>query len=229
MRRTRDRNDYFQGIAVAVQELIDNLLALQPIWIYLAVAGVCYVENLFPPFPSDVMVVAAGSLISFGRIDFTVALLGATAGSTVGFMTMYKIGDWFGDKILEVGKIRFIPVENVHRVEAWFRRYGYWVIVANRFLAGTRAVVSFFAGMSELSLFRTSVLSFLSAMVWNSILLLSGKTLGENWSEIMLYLETYSKIVTSLLVVAGLLLVARYLYKKRALKGALNRKGENND
>ncbi len=128
---------------------------------------------------------------------------------------MYKIGDWFGDRILEVGKIRFIPIENVHKVEAWFRHYGYWVIIANRFLAGTRAVVSFFAGMSELSLFRTTVLSFLSAMVWNSILLLSGKALGENWSEILVYLETYSKVVTSILVVGVLIFVARYFYKKR--------------
>ncbi len=196
-----------------MQELVDNLIALQPIWIYCAVAGICYIENILPPLPSDVMVVAAGSLIGFGRIELPIALLGATIGSTLGFMTMYKIGDWFGDKILETGKIRFIPVENVHKVEAWFRRYGYWVIVANRFLAGTRAVVSFFAGMSELSLVRTTALSFLSAMVWNAILLMAGKALGENWSDILFYLETYSKVVTSILIVGLLLLLARYFYK----------------
>ena len=198
-----------------MEEFINNLSTLQPVWIYATVALICYIENILPPFPSDVIVVAAGSLLGFGHIDFTVALLTATLGSTLGFLTMYKIGDWFGDRILEAGKIRFIPIENVHKVEAWFRRYGYWVIIANRFLAGTRAVVSFFAGMSELSLLRTTILSFLSAMVWNSILLLSGKALGDNWSQILLYLETYSKVVTSLLVVAALILLARYFYKRQ--------------
>ena len=198
-----------------MQEFVDSLATLHPVWIYAAVAGICYIENILPPFPSDVLVVAAGSLIGFGRVDFVVVLLVATAGSTLGFMTMYKIGDWFGDRILEVGKIRFIPIENVHKVESWFRRYGYWVIIANRFLAGTRAVVSFFAGMSELSLWRTTILSFASAMVWNSILILSGKTLGDNWSEILVYLETYSKVVTSVLVVAVLILVARYFYTRQ--------------
>jgi len=198
-----------------VQEFIDSLSTLQPVWVYAAVAGICYIENILPPFPSDVMVVAAGSLIGFGRVDFTVVLAVATVGSTLGFLTMYKIGDWFGDRILEVGKIRFIPIENVHKVESWFRKYGYWVIIANRFLAGTRAVVSFFAGMSELSLIRTTILSFVSAMIWNSILLLSGKALGDNWAEILLYLETYSKVVTSVLVVAVLVLLARYFYKKQ--------------
>lgn len=197
-----------------MEEFINNLSTLQPVWIYASVALICYVENILPPFPSDVIVVAAGSLIGFGHIDFTVVLFVATLGSTLGFLTMYKIGDWFGDRILETGKIRLIPVENVHKVEAWFRRYGYWVIIANRFLAGTRAVVSFFAGMSELSLVRTTILSFLSAMVWNSILLLSGKTLGDNWSQILLYLETYSKVMTLFLVIGVLTLLARYFYKK---------------
>jgi len=198
-----------------VQEFIDSLASLQPVWVYAAVAGICYIENILPPFPSDVMVVAAGSLIGFGHVDFTVVLLAATVGSTLGFMTMYKIGDWFGDRILEVGKIRFIPIESVHKVESWFRHYGYWVIIANRFLAGTRAVVSFFAGMSELSLLRTTILSFLSALVWNSFLLLSGKALGDNWSEILVYLETYSKVVTSILILAVLFFVVRYFYRKR--------------
>ncbi len=199
----------------AVEEFINNLSTLQPFWIYTTVALICYIENILPPFPSDVILVAAGSLIGFGHINFAVVLMTATLGSTTGFLTMYKVGDWFGDRILETGKIRFIPVENVHKVEAWFRRYGYWVIVANRFLAGTRAVVSFFAGMSELSLFRTTVLSFFSAMVWNSILLLSGKALGDNWSQILLYLESYGKVMTSLLVIAALIMLARYFYKKQ--------------
>jgi membrane protein DedA with SNARE-associated domain len=86
--------------------------------------------------------------------------------------------------------------------------------VANRFLAGTRAVVSFFAGMSELSLWKTTLLSFLSALVWNSILLFAGGKLGQNWQTIGFYLDTYSKTVTTIVIIAVVLLVARYLYKR---------------
>lgn len=198
-----------------MQEIVDYLVSLNPLWVYFALVSVCYIENIFPPFPSDVLVVAVGSLLALGRIDFTVGLIAATIGSTLGFLTMYKIGDWFGDRILEKGKIAFIPVESVHKVEHWFRVYGYWVIVGNRFLAGTRAVVSFFAGMSELSVLRTTVLSFVSALVWNAALLESGKALGDNWSRIAVYLETYSKAVTSLLIVAALALAARYFYRRK--------------
>ena len=171
-------------------------------------------ENIFPPFPSDVIVVFAGSLAGIGAIDFWWALLLTTIGSTFGFMVMYKVGDWFGLKILETGKLKFIPRDSVHKVEGWFRKYGYVIIVANRFLSGTRAVVSFFAGMSELKLPITTVLCFMSALVWNFLLLFAGQKLGQNWNVIFFYLETYSKAVTGIILIVILLFVARFVYKK---------------
>ncbi len=203
-----------------MEEFLQNLSELNPLWVYVTVAAIAYIENILPPFPSDVAVVAAGALIAVGRVDFLTLLIVTTAGSTLGFMTMYKIGDWIGDHILEAGKIKFIPVESVRRVEEWFRRYGYGVIVANRFLAGTRAVVSFFAGLSELSLWKTTVLSFVSALIWNSLLLFAGKTLGDNWSIIIVYLEAYSKVVTTIVILGILVLIGRYFYlKKNSRKG----------
>lgn len=198
-----------------VEDFINSLTQLDPFWIYVAVAGIAYIENILPPFPSDVIVVAAGSLVGIGTINFTVALVMATAGSTLGFMTMYKLGDWFGDKILEKGKIKFIPLDSVHRVEKWFKKYGYWVVVANRFLAGTRAVVSFFAGMSELPILNATALSCVSALAWNLILLYAGKELGENWRSILIYLQAYGQTITIVAIVAAVVLVWRYLYKRK--------------
>lgn len=197
-----------------MEELIRRLSALNPVWVYLTVSGFAFLENVFPPLPSDVLVLFVGSLVGVGTIDFTAALIAATLGSTAGFVVMYKVGDWFGLKILETGKVPFIPVEKVHKVEEWIRRYGYFLIVVNRFLTGTRAVVSFFAGMSELPLIPTTILSFVSALVWNFLLLYVGKELGENWQVIGSYLATYSKAVTLILVLIVLLLALSYVHKR---------------
>ena len=198
-----------------MEDFVNNLAQLNPFWIYIAVAGIAYIENILPPFPSDVIVVAAGSLVGIGTIDFTLALVLATAGSTLGFMTMYKLGDWFGDKILEKGRIKFIPLDSVHKVEKWFKKYGYWVVVANRFLAGTRAVVSFFAGMSELPILNATALSCVSALAWNFILLYAGKELGANWRSILIYLQAYGQTITIGVIVAAVILVLRYLYTRK--------------
>lgn len=199
-----------------MEDFILSLQSLDPLLIYLAVFLIAFVENVFPPSPSDLVIVFAGSLVGIEHLGFVPALFTATAGSTLGFVAMYKIGDWFGDRVLEEGKIKFIPITAVKKVEAWFTRYGYWIIIANRFLSGTRAVVSFFAGMSELNLLKTTLLSFLSALVWNSILLSGGYYLGSNWQKIGIYLSTYSQIVTGVLIVVVLMFVAKFLYQKNS-------------
>ena len=197
-----------------MQEAFQYLSSIDPFYVYALVLGFALVENLFPPSPSDVMIVAAGTLVGMGHVHFMPTLLSATAGSTIGFMIMYKIGDWFGDHILEQGKIKFLPIEQVHRVEKWFVKYGYAIIVVNRFLTGTRAVVSFFAGMSELKLLPTTGLCFVSALLWNAILILCGVYLGQNWDRIGFYISTYSQIVTTVVVLLVLVWAARFVYTK---------------
>ncbi len=194
---------------------LHQLQLLDPLVICLLIFGVAFLENIFPPAPSDMVIVFGGSLVGLGIIGFPESLLFATAGSTLGFVAMYKVGDWFGVHILESGKISFIPVESVKKAEAWFLKYGYWVIVVNRFLAGTRAVVSFFAGMSELDLWKTTVLSFMSALLWNAFLITAGYYLGQNWERIGFYMGAYSRTVTAVAVAIGVFLAARYILKKK--------------
>lgn len=198
-----------------METLIQYMQSVDPVLVYTIVFAIAFIENVFPPSPSDSIIVLGGSLIGLGRVGFAETLLFATAGSTLGFMVMYKVGDWFGDRILERGKIRFIPVSAVEKVEEWFRKYGYWVIIANRFLSGTRAVVSFFAGMSELNLLRTTILCFLSALAWNAILVSAGYALGNNWERIGFYLSTYSQIVTGVIVLLVLIWLANLFYNSQ--------------
>lgn len=188
-----------------LEQTIAYLSQVDILWIYVAIFLISYIENIFPPFPSDVIVVFTGSLVAIGTGSVILTVVLATGGSTLGFVSMYWIGDQFGDRVIETGKIPFISRPLVHKVEAWFRHYGYWVVVGNRFLAGTRAVISFVTGLSELNLTVTTMLSAASALVWNSILVYLGYAVGDNWREIGGYLATYSKYVT---IVISVILLA---------------------
>lgn len=199
-----------------MESIVHFLQQLSPFWVYMAIFWIAYIENIFPPSPSDVMIVAGGYLVGIGNIDFATTLIIATLGSTSGFMTMYKLGDWFGLRIIETGKIKFLPLDSVHKVENWFRKYGYWLIVANRFLSGTRAVVGFFAGMAEVTFIPTMVLCFVSALIWNGILIYAGTLLGANWQAIEFYIKTYSQVVTGLLVIGAIAGVIWWWRKKKA-------------
>jgi len=197
-----------------VENIVEFLNQLNPFWVYASLFAIAYIENIFPPAPSDVMIVAGGSLIGLGSIEFFPALAFATLGSTAGFVTMYKIGEWFGTSIIEKDKWAFIPKAQIHIVESWFKKYGYWLIIANRFLSGSRAVISVFAGLSGLNLKMTTGLSCVSSLIWNGILVYAGLLLGKNWSLIGLYLATYSQFVTATLIGVAIVGIVVWFYKR---------------
>jgi len=188
---------------------------LPPEGILLVAFIITFVENIFPPSPSDMLLVFCGTLVGIGTVGFIPLVVSSTAGSILGFAVMYWIGKTFGDRIVESGKIKFLPINAIHKVESWFTKYGYWLIVANRFLSGTRAIISFFAGLSVLNFTKTLTLSAVSAFIWNFILCYAGWELGNNWREIGNYFATYSKVITIIIIVVALIFTIRWFIRSR--------------
>jgi membrane protein DedA with SNARE-associated domain len=201
-----------------IESIINYLQSLSPLGVLGVIFLVCYIENVFPPSPSDVLLVFAGTLIGVGTVGFFPALAASTLGGTLGFMTAYGAGRYFERKVTTGKFARFIPTNALQQVEKLFQRYGYAVIIANRFLAGTRAVVSFFAGMSQMSLPLTTLLCAISATVWNALLLYAGKALANNWRNAIEYLAIYSKIATTVVLVVAAILIWIYIRRRRTAR-----------
>ncbi len=201
-----------------MNEFIQSITSLDPIWVYVAIFFVAYIENLFPPAPSDILVVFGGAIAAMGKGHFVFAFIAGATGGTLGFMTMFTIGKWFGNRILEQGKIKFIKLDDLHKFEKWFTKWGFWLIAINRFLTGTRAVVSFFAGVAELDFTKTTLLSLFCSMLWYAILVFAGYTLGHNWQKVSDYLKSYSIIVTIIFILVIIGLLIRYYKKRRTNK-----------
>lgn len=198
-----------------IEELLARISDLTPIWIYILLFTFAYVENLFPPSPSDIVIVIGGSLIATSYLNFIPALVFATGGSTAGFLTAFAIGWQLDKKIVHSGKLKFINVESIEKVETAFRKYGYYLIIANRFLPGTRAVISFFGGMSRLDIHKTLILSALSSLLWDIVLLSLGIVFGKNVAIVDTYLDTYSNIVVAVSIVLVLFFVGKYFFNKK--------------
>jgi membrane protein DedA with SNARE-associated domain len=199
-----------------IESILEWLQSLPPGGVYAALWFTAYIENLFPPSPSDVVMLFMATLVGVGTIGFTEAVGIATAGSVLGFTTAFWIGRRFGRRILESKRLPFLTEGAMSKVSVWFDRYGYGVIVANRFLAGTRAVVSFFAGISRLKYPRTLLFASLSALAWNTLVIALGSFLGANWRDGIMYLERYGQIVMVLLVGLAVWFFIRWRKKRKA-------------
>jgi len=200
------------------EDILSQISTFPPLLIYVIIFLFAFVENIFPPSPSDVAIVIGGSLVASCSLNFFIALGTATIGSITGFMLMFYIGSTVDRKVIHSGKFKYIPVDAIDKVEKWFQKFGYAVIIANRFMPGTRAVISFFAGVSNLDVKKTIILCFLSALAWNAIILYLGYIFGDNIGTVDKYLTTYSNIAIAVTVLVVLYLIIRYFIKKKKVK-----------
>jgi membrane protein DedA with SNARE-associated domain len=107
--------------------------------------------------------------------------------------------------------MKFANPQYIEKGLNWMQNYGQWIVVSNRFLAGTRSVIALTAGASRMPILPTIMSATLSSVLWNSLLLYAGWFLGDNWRIIGQYLEQYSKAI---LVVLMLSLGFAYLWYK---------------
>ena len=197
------------------ESILNNISSLTPFWIYVTLFFFSFVENVFPPSPSDLVIVIGGTLVATGVIHFIPTLLLSTVGSVLGFMTLFYFGSTVDKRLVHSGKYKYIPIDAIEKVEQWFKKYGYWIILVNRFLPGTRSVISFFAGMSRLDVKRTVLLSTISSILWNAIILYLGFLFGHNVGVVDKYLSTYSNIAIGVTAIIVLIFVIRYFIKKK--------------
>jgi len=196
------------------EDILNSLADFHPLWIYASLFFFSFIENIFPPSPSDVVIVVAGTLVSTDVISFIPTLLVTSLGSVLGFMTLFFVGTQVDKKLIEKGRFKFLSSEALQKAEKWFSKYGYWIILGNRFLSGTRAVISFFAGLSELNFKKTFLLALTSSFVWNLLIISLGIMFGNNVALVDQYLKTYSNIVIIITIVIFIALVVRYIIQK---------------
>jgi len=201
-----------------IEDILTNISNLNPFWIYVVLFLFSYAENVFPPSPSDLVVLIGGSLVSKSAINFLPTLFLTTAGSVLGFMTLFYIGSLLDKKVLRAGKIKFISLEALDKAEQWFLKYGYLIILANRYLPGTRSVISFFAGVSELKVKKTILLAAISAITWNTIIIYLGFIFGNNIETVDSYLSKYTNIVIVITVIAVLFFIVKYFWQQKRIK-----------
>lgn len=201
---------------IYLEQIVDWILTLSPLSIYTIFFAVAYIENIVPPLPGDVLVAFGGYLAAEQIIGFVPVLLITTFASVIGFMNMYLFGKYFGDRIEEQRRrfwlMRFIDIKYFDRGKRWMHNWGQGVVLANRFLAGTRSVIALTAGITKTNVYYTMISSFFSSLVWNFILLMMGWIVYENWAVIGEYLNIYGRVILILIVLA---VGARILFKRK--------------
>ena len=203
-----------------MQEFIINLMnQFGYIGIFLLIA----IENIFPPIPSEVILTFGGYMTTYSNLNVPLVILSATLGSLLGAIVLYAIGKILNKERLmkivsgKVGKILHLKKEDIDSADKWFDTKGEKCVFFCRFIPIVRSLISIPAGMSEMNIPKFLIYTTIGSLIWNSVLVVVGSIVGENWENIVNIFDTYSTITLILLIIIFILFVV-WFYKKRAKK-----------
>lgn len=187
-----------------VQSLMENFGAF-------GIALLMFLENIFPPIPSEIIMPLAGYQAASGQMSLLTVILAGTVGSLLGIIPWYYLGYFFGKaRVIALsarwGRWLTLSPADVDRADQWFARYGMWAVFLGRLVPTVRTLISVPAGLSRMPFGLFLVFSAIGTAIWTTGLALAGYLLGQNYELIDAYVGPVSN-----LVIVGIVLV--YIYR----------------
>ena len=184
---------------------------------YWGIAWLMFLENVFPPIPSELIMPLAGFASRGGEVSFAGVCIAGTLGSVVGQVPLYYLGRAWGERrfrdfVERHGRWLLLDVHDVDRASAWFDRHGLWAVVVCRLLPGVRSLISIPAGIRRMPLLPFLLASALGMGVWATMLAAVGGALGRNYERVERYIGPASYVVLGVVIGA---LVFRAVQKRR--------------
>jgi membrane protein DedA with SNARE-associated domain len=175
---------------------------------YEAIFVAILLDTIGLPVPGEIVLLAAGFLVSTGRIELIQAILVAALGAILGDTVTY----WIGRRVGVAGQRRLVgfyctwtactlgSARCVERAEALLQRFRGWVVLAAKFIAGARVFMPPVAGVSALSYGRFLLFDASGSLLWSALVVGLGALVGREWEGIAHGLEETYRVLGLALV-----------------------------
>ncbi|ACK70407.1 SNARE associated Golgi protein [Gloeothece citriformis PCC 7424] len=187
---------------------------------YGGIALLMFLENLFPPIPSELIMPLAGFTVAQGKMQLIPAIAAGVFGTILGAFPWYYLGVIFEQQRLEkladkYGKWVTISSTDVRKANHWFGRHGTKAVFFGRLVPGIRTIISLPAGMNRMPLITFVIYSTLGTTLWIVFLTLAGYLLGENYKLVEDYIGPISKIALLSVIFGFIIWIIRKNLRQR--------------
>lgn len=188
---------------------------------YPGVALLMFLENVFPPLPSELIMPLAGFTTTQGELAFIGVVLAGTLGSVLGALPLYYLGRLVGEERLiawadKYGKWLTVSGKEIKTADDWFDRHGTKTVLLCRLIPGVRSLISIPAGISGMNLVQFLVYTAVGSAIWTTVLAYLGRTLGENYELVERYVGPASYIILGGITLAAVV----WVWKRRQSLGS---------
>jgi membrane protein DedA with SNARE-associated domain len=194
-------------------ELIGAAVAANPIAGYGAIFGAMFLENLFPPIPSELIMPLGGFYVQQGQLALVPVVLAGLAGTVLGALPWYGVGRLVNEERIEHwlerhGRWIGISPQELHRSRTWFSRHGTALVFWGRLVPGIRTLISVPAGIEMMPLVPFLIWTTAGSLIWTLLLTVAGMALGEGYANVEVWLQPVTQVIKVVLVLAVLAFAA---------------------
>lgn len=188
---------------------------------YLGIALLMFLDNVFPPIPSEIIMPSAGYSASQGQLTLFGVIIAGCFGSLLAAALLYWIGYKFNhDSIFRFvdryGRYMFIKSSDIKKSLDWFEHYGHRIVFFGRMIPAVRSLISIPAGMSHMPFWKFMFYSGLGTIIWTTFLACVGFYFGENQQLMQqIFSQVSHGIILIILVIIAILLYRRQLRKMK--------------
>ena len=188
---------------------------------YIGVFLLITIENVFPPIPSEVILLFGGFMTTYTSMNVIGVIIASTLGSVLGAIILYYIGKILNKERLKKiitskpGKLLRLKPEDIDKADEWFDTKGNKTVFFCRFIPVIRSLISIPAGMSEMPMKKFLIYTTLGSLIWNAALTIAGSIVGENWTSILEIMDNYSHIIVILLAIIFVIAIIIFYSKRR--------------
>ncbi len=200
-----------------INQWLDLIFSYGVIWVYLVIFLACFIENIFPPFPGDTFIVAAGALVGLERLDLILAVLSVISGGVLSVMVIYFFGKNKGYNFFKKKNYKLYSEEDIEKSNIYFKKYGALILIFSRFVVGFRSALALAAGVGQYQPGKMFLYSLISYILFTSLLMYSAIAFIENYDNLASFIKTYNWIVLPLLIIIVVLYILNKLKNQKDL------------
>lgn len=193
---------------------------------YFGIFFLIFIENIFPPIPSEVVLLFGGFMTTYSKLGVPLMILFSTLGSVVGAIVLYYVGKILNKERLKkivsgkIGKMLRLKASDIEKADRWFDTKGNKTVFFCRFIPVVRSLISIPAGMSEMAMTKFLLYTTVGSAIWNTVLLVIGNRVGKNWKDILGIMDQYSHVVLILLIILFVAFLVYFFYFRTQKKKA---------
>jgi len=169
------------------------------------VLALMFLENLFPPIPSEVIMPLAGFAAARGQMSFTLAVLAGIVGTVAGNAVWFELArvitaDRIRPLVGRYGRWFAVGEKDLLKAENTLRKHGPVALCFGRLLPGIRTLISIPAGLIRIPRRLFYLWTTVGSTIWILFLASAGYWMGEHFDQVEGWLKPLAYVVVALIL-----------------------------